>query len=180
MPGQPDGGSTVLELTGAFYNQHTWEPLSNPTVCSGEVFLRCLFLSQGPSFFELKLPRLTIALKTENDELVRSTLPKSGSCVGHLELLIREGLGQSRAPRNGDEYRNRGWQGKKRVAGAQQQRNSRSRETAGAQVQRNIMYRSNRSFNMPPRATPRAFDFFENYCSNSPLHGPKCRSSAPH
>ena len=150
MPGQPDGGSTVLELTGAFYNQHTWEPLSNPTVYSGEVFLRCLFLSQGPSFFELKLPRLTIALKTENDELVRSTLPKSGSCVGHLELLIREGLGQSRAPRNGDEYRNRGWQGKKRVVEAQQQRNSRSRETAAAQVQRNIMYRSNRSFNMPP------------------------------
>ena len=44
-----------------------------------------------------------------------------------------------------------------------------------------IMYRSNRSFNMPPpRATPRAFDFFENYCSNSPLPGPKCRSNAPH
>ena len=32
----------------------------------------------------------------------------------------------------------------------------------------------------PPRATPRAFDFFENYCSNSPLPGPKCRSNAPH
>ena len=31
-----------------------------------------------------------------------------------------------------------------------------------------IMYRSNRSFNMPPRATTRAFDFFGNYCSNSP------------
>ena len=43
-----------------------------------------------------------------------------------------------------------------------------------------IMYRSNRSFNMPPRATPPAFDFFENYCSNSPLPGPKCRSNAPH
>ena len=27
---------------------------------------------------------------------------------------------------------------------------------------------------------PRAFDFFENYCSNSPLPGPKCRSNAPH
>ena len=27
----------------------------------------------------------------------------------------------------------------------------------------------------PPRATPQAFDFFENYCSNSPLPGPKCR-----
>ena len=43
-----------------------------------------------------------------------------------------------------------------------------------------VMYRSNRSFNMPPRATPRAFDFFENYCSNSPLPEPKCRSNAPH
>ena len=32
----------------------------------------------------------------------------------------------------------------------------------------------------PPRATPRAFNFFENYCSNSPLPGPKCRSNAPH
>ena len=32
----------------------------------------------------------------------------------------------------------------------------------------------------PPRATPRAFDFFENYCSNSPLPGPKCSSNAPH
>ena len=32
----------------------------------------------------------------------------------------------------------------------------------------------------PPRATPRAFDVFENYCSNSPLPGPKCRSNAPH
>ena len=46
--------------------------------------------------------------------------------------------------------------------------------------QSNIMYRSNRSFNIPPRATPRAFDFFENYCSNSPLPRPKCRSNAPH
>ena len=42
------------------------------------------------------------------------------------------------------------------------------------------MYRSNRSFNMPPPASPRAFDFFENYFSNSPLPGPKCRSNAPH
>ena len=47
-----------------------------------------------------------------------------------------------------------------------------------------IMYRSNRSFNMTPPplplATPRAFDFFENYCSNSLLPGPKCHSNAPH
>ena len=41
------------------------------------------------------------------------------------------------------------------------------------------MYWSNRSFNMPPRATPRAFDFFTNYCSNSRLPGPKCHSNAP-
>ena len=31
----------------------------------------------------------------------------------------------------------------------------------------------------PPRATPWAFDFFENYCSNSPLPRRKCRSNAP-
>ena len=31
-----------------------------------------------------------------------------------------------------------------------------------------------------PGATPWAFNFFENYCSNFPLPGPKCRSSAPH
>ena len=43
-----------------------------------------------------------------------------------------------------------------------------------------FMYRSNGSFNMPPPGNPRAFDFFENYCSNSPLPGPKCRSNAPH
>ena len=45
-----------------------------------------------------------------------------------------------------------------------------------------LMYRSNRSFNIPPpRATPpRAFDFFQNYCSNSPLPEPKCPSNAPH
>ena len=35
---------------------------------------------------------------------------------------------------------------------------------------------------MPPRppGKPRAFDFFENYCSNFPLPGPKCRSNTPH
>ena len=30
-----------------------------------------------------------------------------------------------------------------------------------------------------PRATPRAFDFFENYCSNPPLPRPKCPSKCP-
>ena len=29
-------------------------------------------------------------------------------------------------------------------------------------------------------APPQAFHFCENYCSNSPLPGPKCRSNAPH
>ena len=43
-----------------------------------------------------------------------------------------------------------------------------------------IMYQSNRSFNNPPpRATPRAFEFLENFCSNSPLTGPKSCSNAP-
>ena len=37
-----------------------------------------------------------------------------------------------------------------------------------------IMYQSNRSFNIPPPlATPRAFEFLENFCSNSPLTGRK-------
>ena len=31
----------------------------------------------------------------------------------------------------------------------------------------------------PTWATPWAFDFIENYCSKSPLPGPKCRSNAP-
>ena len=41
----------------------------------------------------------------------------------------------------------------------------------------------NQSFNIPPGnppCTPRTFDFFENYCSNSSLSGPKYRSNAPH
>ena len=38
-----------------------------------------------------------------------------------------------------------------------------------------LMYRSNRSFNMPPRAV----DFFEIFCSNSPLPGPRFCSNAP-
>ena len=46
-----------------------------------------------------------------------------------------------------------------------------------------VICRSNRSFNIPPGPPPhppppRAFDFFENECSNSPLPGPKCRSNA--
>ena len=36
-----------------------------------------------------------------------------------------------------------------------------------------VTYQSNRSFNIPPRATPRAFEFLENFCSNSPSRGRK-------
>ena len=42
-----------------------------------------------------------------------------------------------------------------------------------------IMYQSNRSFNIPPPATPRTFEFLENLCSNSPLPGLKSCSNAP-
>ena len=42
-----------------------------------------------------------------------------------------------------------------------------------------VMYRSNRSFNMPPRATPRAFDFFEIFCSNSLLTQAKMPFKCP-
>ena len=43
-----------------------------------------------------------------------------------------------------------------------------------------FMYQSNQSFNIPPpRAIPRAFEFWENFCSNSPLTGPKSCSNAP-
>ena len=42
-----------------------------------------------------------------------------------------------------------------------------------------LMYQSNRSFNIPLGATPRAFEFLENFCSNSPLAGPKSSSNAP-
>ena len=45
---------------------------------------------------------------------------------------------------------------------------------------RNVSVKSKLQHARPPRATPRAFDFFENFCSNSPLPGPKCRSNAPH
>ena len=127
-----EGRWTVLELTGLVYIQHTSEPLSNPTVCSGEVFLRCLFLSQGPSFFDLKLPRLTISLKAENDELVRSSL-RSRMCRPSW-IIIREGLGQSGGVV--EEWKNRG------TVGTQEQRNirkTRNRGTVnrGAEEQRN-------------------------------------------
>jgi len=37
---------------------------------------------------------------------------------------------------------------------------------------RAIMCQLNQRFNLPPWATPRAFEFFENYCSNSSLPKP--------
>ena len=46
-------------------------------------------------------------------------------------------------------------------------------------LNRSLMYQSNRGFNIPPRATPRAFEFLENFCSNSPLPRPKSCSNAP-
>ena len=43
-----------------------------------------------------------------------------------------------------------------------------------------VLYQSNRSLNIPPpRATPRAFEFLEKFCSNSPLPRPKSCSNAP-
>ena len=44
------------------------------------------------------------------------------------------------------------------------------------------MYQSNQSFYIPPSpqpGNPRAFEFLENFCSNSPLTGPKSCSNAP-
>ncbi len=41
-----------------------------------------------------------------------------------------------------------------------------------------IVYQSNRSFDIHPRTDPRAFEFLENICSNSPLPRPKCCSNA--
>ena len=45
-------------------------------------------------------------------------------------------------------------------------------------VQVHLMYQSNRSFNIPP-GNPRAFEFLENFCPNSPLPRPKSCSNAP-
>ena len=44
-----------------------------------------------------------------------------------------------------------------------------------------LMYQSNRSFNIPPsRATPWAFEFFENFCSYSTSHWAEKLSKYPH
>ena len=44
-----------------------------------------------------------------------------------------------------------------------------------------IMYQSNQSFHNPPRGGwfPRAFEFLENFCSNSTLPGPKAVQMSP-
>ena len=44
-----------------------------------------------------------------------------------------------------------------------------------------LIYQPNRSFNIPPppRATPRAFEILEDFCSNSPLTGLKSCSNTP-
>ena len=45
-----------------------------------------------------------------------------------------------------------------------------------------LMHQSNRSFSIPPGnpwVIPQAFEFLENFCSISPLNGPKSCSNAP-
>ena len=42
-----------------------------------------------------------------------------------------------------------------------------------------VMYLSNRSFNIPPRATPRAFEFLENYWKIPPSPGRKAVQMPP-
>ena len=41
-----------------------------------------------------------------------------------------------------------------------------------------LMYQSSRSFNIPPGATLRAFEFLENFCSNPPSPGQKAPARA--
>ena len=43
-----------------------------------------------------------------------------------------------------------------------------------------LMYRSNRSFNMPPPGNPPGIWLFWKLLFKFPLPGPKCRSNAPH
>ena len=43
----------------------------------------------------------------------------------------------------------------------------------------NVSVKSKLQLPPPPRGNPRGFDFFENYCSNSLLPGPKYCSNAP-
>ena len=51
--------------------------------------------------------------------------------------------------------------------------------TSGRDKVVTLMYQSNRSINIPPGNPPRAFEFLETLCSNSPLPRPKSCSNAP-
>ena len=108
MPGLcPEGGWTVLELTG-IYSTHL--RASFQSHCMFRRGISTMFVSLSRSIFLwVKTPTPSNCLKAENDELVRSTLRTSGKsqvlitkkvtgqCIGHLELLIRGRLGQSGA-----------------------------------------------------------------------------------
>ena len=121
MPGLcPEGRWTVLELTG-IYPTHL--RASFQSHCMFRRGISTMFVSLSRSIFLwVKTPTLSNCLKAENVELVRSTLRTSGKsqvlitktvlgqCVGHLELLIRGGLGQSGAvvwAREGSEEQGR-------------------------------------------------------------------------
>ena len=141
MPGLcAEGRWTVLELTG-IYPTHL--RASFQSHCMFRRGISTMFVSLWRSIFLwVKTPTLSNCLKAENVELVRSTLRTSGKsqvlitktvigqCVGHLELLIRGGLGQSgevveQGSKGGvKEQRN------SRSTGTEEQRNSRGRETA--------------------------------------------------
>ena len=108
MPGLcAEGRWTVLELTG-IYPTHL--RASFQSHCMFRRGISTVFVSLWRSIFLwVKTPTLSNCLKAENGELVRSTQRTSGKsqvliskkvmgqCVGHLELLIRGGLGQSGA-----------------------------------------------------------------------------------
>ena len=108
MPGLcPERRWTVLELTG-IYPTHL--RASFQSHCMFRRGISTMFVSLSRSIFlRVKTPTLSNCLKAGNVELVRSTLRTSGKsqvlitktvigqCVGHLELLIRGGLGQSGA-----------------------------------------------------------------------------------
>ena len=103
----PGGEMDGLELTG-IYPTHL--RASFQSHCMFRRGISTMFVSLSRSIFLwVKTPTLSNCLKAENVELVRSTLRTSGKsqvlitktiigqCVGHLELLIRGGLGQSGA-----------------------------------------------------------------------------------
>ena len=136
MPGLcPEGRWTVLELTG-IYPTHL--RASFQSHCMFRRGISTMFVSLSRSIFlRVKTPTLSNCLKAGNVELVRSTLRTSGKsqvlitktvigqCVGHLELLIRGGLGQS-----GEVVEQGSKGGVKEQRNSRNERNSRSRETA--------------------------------------------------